>query len=131
MTRERDRLCLFLRKEWGRSDSWTLPIPTCRTLLLNTSAKGDVRQGQGHPATSRGMTWRYLARKAKDGSVAIPVHIRPDQANNFGGREGGIIGQIGKSDVIKQLDKVITRIPPSRQAFLLLIFDLKICKNVI
>jgi hypothetical protein len=77
------------------------------------------------------MTWRYLARKAKDGSVAIPVHICPDQANNFGGREGGIIGQLEDNDPIKQLDKAITRIPPSRQAFLLLIFDLKICKIVI
>jgi hypothetical protein len=59
------------------------------------------------------MTWRYLARKAKDGSVAIPVHICPDQANNFGGREGGIIGQLEDNDPIKQLDKAITRIPPA------------------
>jgi hypothetical protein len=76
---------------WGRVWGWFFTDPNNRIDI-----KALFLWFDSSPATSRGMTWRYLARKAKDGSVAISGHIRPDQANNFGGREGGIIGQIGR-----------------------------------
>jgi hypothetical protein len=45
---------------------------------------------------------RNCSTWAKDGSVAIPVHIRPDQANNFGGREGALLAKSESYDIIKQ-----------------------------
>lgn len=45
--------------------------------------------------------------------ASILVHIRPDEAKKFGALQGAQSIIFDQKDYIKQIDKAITRIPPS------------------